>query len=480
MRTYVVACGVAIVLQLPGSNVTHAQTARALSRTVAPRLLTTSEVATKATPATVTILTFDEAGDTLSQGSGFIVRSDGVVVTNWHVIKGAHHAVVILADHEQYERVALVEADSNVDVALLRIPGDSLPVLETRSAIPEVGSHVVAIGSPLGFSRTVSEGIVAATRVIAGRQLVQISAPISAGSSGGAVLDGTGRVFAITTSTIEGGQALNFAVPVRYAVGLLATATGTKPFPAATPEQSRSSSTAMLDDPARTDKPSPVILGAYKAIETIRDANGAPRALLLGYLVAGEHVGWLSQWWQNPDSTRDPMRVYNVAAFRTNAAGSVALSVGGQTYDGYQTDKGFALKSALTIADTSRTLDLRGYRYEIPLSQTLGIYTVRCHTTYFYGKKAQGAVEWTGELAAAVDDSSNVYVDLWMENSDGGSTAATGRAHLEPDGSFQLVVARNGHWAHLTGTVRAGTLAAQWDDEREHGHFEGTLEADRQ
>jgi S1-C subfamily serine protease len=478
MRTYVAACGVAIVLQLPGSNVAHAQTARALSRPVTPRLLTTSEVAAKATPATVTILTFNEAGDTLSQGSGFIVRSDGVVMTNWHVIKGAHHAVVILADHEQYERVALVDADSNADVALLRIPGDSLPVLETRSAIPEVGSHVVAIGSPLGFSRTVSEGIVAATRVIAGRELVQISAPISAGSSGGAVLDGTGRVFAMTTSTIEGGQALNFAVPIRYAVGLLATATGTKPFPAATREQSQSSST--LDTPIRTDNPSPVILGAYRAIETIRDANGTPRALLLGYLVAGEHVGWLSQWWQNPDSTRDPMRVYNVAAFHTNAAGSVALSAGGQTYDGYQTDKGFAVTSALTIADTARTLDLRGYRYEIPLSQTLGMYTVRCHTTYFHGKTPAGEVEWVGELAAAIDDSSNVYVDLWMQNSDGGSTSATGRTHLDGDGSFQLVVDRNGHSAHLTGTVRAGTLAAHWDDERDHGHFEGTLEADRQ
>ncbi len=474
-----VATGIAIVLHWPTPGVAAAQTARALSRTVAPRVLTTSEVAAKATAATVTILTFDEAGDTLAQGSGFIVRPDGVLVTNWHVINGAHHAVVILADHEQYQRVALVDGDSSADVALLRIPGDSLPVLETRSAIPEVGSHVVAIGSPLGLSRTVSEGIVAATRVIAGRQLVQISAPISPGSSGGAVLDATGRVFAITTSTIEGGQALNFAVPVRYAIGLLATATGTRPFPAATLERPRATG-SILDEAVRTDTPTPIILGTYKAIETIRDANGTPRALLLGYLVAGEHVGWLSQWWQNADSTRDPTRVYNVAAFHTNATGSVALSVGGQTYDGFQTDKGFALKSALMIADTARTLDLRGYRFEIPLSQTLGLYAVTCHTTYYHDKTPSGEVIWTGELAAAIDDSSNVYVDLWMQNSDGGTTSATGRAHLQSDGTFQLIVNRNGHWAHLTGALRAGVVTAQWEDSREYGHFEGALEADRQ
>ena len=76
-------------------------------------------------------------------------------------------------------------------------------------------------GTPLGLSRTVTEGIVSAIRMVSGRELVQISAPISHGSSGAAVIDRTGRAFAIATAAVEDGQQLNFAVPVRYAMGLL-------------------------------------------------------------------------------------------------------------------------------------------------------------------------------------------------------------------------------------------------------------------
>lgn len=184
----------------------------------------TAEVARSTMPATVTILALGEAGDTLTQGSGFVVRSDGVIVTNWHVLHGASRALVVLADHERFSRVSVLDADSAIDIALLKVPGYGLPTVPVRASIPSVGEKVIAIGSPFGLSQTVSEGIVSASRIRNGRELVQITAPISPGSSGGPLLDATGRAFAITTLYLVGGQQLNFAVPVRYAMGLLSDA----------------------------------------------------------------------------------------------------------------------------------------------------------------------------------------------------------------------------------------------------------------
>jgi S1-C subfamily serine protease len=181
----------------------------------------TSQIAAAATPATVTIITLGVSGDTLGLGSGFIVNPSGIIVTNHHVIRGASAAVVILANGERFNRVEAVDGDAAADVAVIKVPGYGLPVLSSSAIVPDVGAKVVAIGSPRGLSQTVSEGIVSARRILDGRELVQISAPISPGSSGGPVLDAQGRVFAIATSQITDGQQLNFAVPVRYALGLV-------------------------------------------------------------------------------------------------------------------------------------------------------------------------------------------------------------------------------------------------------------------
>lgn len=183
--------------------------------------LTTVQVAKLANPSTVTIVTLGSASDTLAVGSGFVVDAQGIVVTNWHVLEGARKAVIELPGGERFEAVRFLAGDSLADLALLKFPGFDLPALTTRTSIPEPGEKVVVIGSPLGLSETVSEGIVSAVRVLDGRQLVQMSAPISPGSSGGPVLDDRGRVFAVATSYLRKGQQLNFAVPIRYALGLL-------------------------------------------------------------------------------------------------------------------------------------------------------------------------------------------------------------------------------------------------------------------
>ena len=186
-----------------------------------PRALTTADIANQATPATATVIALGANGDTISQGSAFVIRADGIVLTNYHVLRGASSAIVTLASHERYARVRVVDADSALDLALLKIPAVDLASLTTRTSVPRAGEKVVAIGSPLGLSSTVSEGIISATRMVDGHELIQITAPISPGSSGGAVLDAEGRVFAVSTSYLQGGQSLNFAVPVKYAMGLL-------------------------------------------------------------------------------------------------------------------------------------------------------------------------------------------------------------------------------------------------------------------
>ena len=163
-----------------------------LAQAAAPRTLETADIATLGTPATVTIIAIARNGDTLSQGSGFVLRSDGVLLTNFHVLRGAGSALVILSTGERFTRVRVLDADSLIDLALLKIPGAGLTALPTRTTTPRVGERVVAIGSPLGLTRTVTDGIVSADRLVERRELIQISAPISPGSSGGAVLDASG------------------------------------------------------------------------------------------------------------------------------------------------------------------------------------------------------------------------------------------------------------------------------------------------
>ena len=107
------------------------------------------------------------------------------------------------------------------DLAVLKIK-EGLPMLTIAMHPPKVGDPVVVIGNPLGFAATVSDGIVSALRADAASQILQISAPIAPGSSGGPVIDAYGQVVGVAVAMIRGGQNLNFAVPGRFAAALLA------------------------------------------------------------------------------------------------------------------------------------------------------------------------------------------------------------------------------------------------------------------
>ncbi len=178
---------------------------------VQPRVLSTEELFQMASPAVILIEIYDEEGHKRGLGSGFAVSSDGSVVTNYHVIRGASRATAKFGDGTFATVAGVVAYDPGHDVAVIKIQGASPPTLKMgNSDSLRVGDHVVAIGSPLGLQNTVSEGIVSALRA----GLVQMSAPISPGSSGGPVLNTAGEVVAVSVATVAAGQNLNFAVPV--------------------------------------------------------------------------------------------------------------------------------------------------------------------------------------------------------------------------------------------------------------------------
>jgi serine protease Do len=155
-------------------------------------------------------------------GTGFVVRADGRIATNHHVIEGAPEATVTIGDKE-YRDVRVVASDAKHDLAVLAIDARDLPVL-TLGDSNEVhpGQEVVAIGHPLGLGNTISDGLVSGVRNLGPElRLLQVSAPISSGSSGGPLLDEQGRVIGISTLVVTKGQNLNFGVPVNYLKDLM-------------------------------------------------------------------------------------------------------------------------------------------------------------------------------------------------------------------------------------------------------------------
>jgi V8-like Glu-specific endopeptidase len=187
---------------------------------------TIPELVEMASPAVVFIGILNAEGEYMGQGSGFVVKPDGFVVTNFHVIDGAQGLIVKMLDGEIYDRVRVVDYDRRRDLAVLKIPAfKELPTVPMGdSSTVKVGEEAVAIGNPQGLEHTVTNGMVSAFRKTEGYRLMQISVPISPGSSGGPLFDLRGNVIGITTSGMQGdAQNLNFAVPIEYVRPLLET-----------------------------------------------------------------------------------------------------------------------------------------------------------------------------------------------------------------------------------------------------------------
>jgi|HubBroStandDraft_6_1064221.scaffolds.fasta_scaffold00030_20 hypothetical protein len=162
----------------------------------------------------ILIETYDDEGRKRELGSGFVVASDGTAITNYHVIRGAYRATVKFSDGTVGSVEGVEVYDQNRDLSVIQVTPAPTTVLEIGDSDKmQVGDKVVAIGSPLGLQNTMSEGIVSALR----NGIIQISAPISHGSSGGAVLDEHGKVIGVSSAGKTQGQNLNFVIPINWA-----------------------------------------------------------------------------------------------------------------------------------------------------------------------------------------------------------------------------------------------------------------------
>jgi serine protease Do len=163
-------------------------------------------------------------GDVRSLGSGFVINSDGHIVTNNHVVDGATEIRVKLADGRELP-AKLIGRDPKTDLALLKIDATGLPVIPLGdSAALRVGEAVMAIGNPFGLEQTVTTGIVSATgRVIGGGpydDFIQTDAAINPGNSGGPLINARGQAVGINTAIVSpsgGSVGIGFAIPIALA-----------------------------------------------------------------------------------------------------------------------------------------------------------------------------------------------------------------------------------------------------------------------
>ncbi len=167
-------------------------------------------------PATVSITTVDNYGLPNSLGSGFCIDSNGTIITNYHVIRSSANAYVTFPERPPRQIQKVLRIDKVNDLAVLKIEGESYPfcVIGNSDSVV-IGEDVCAIGNPQGFSNTVSAGIISGLRREDGRQLLQTTAPISPGSSGGPIFNTSREVIGVAVGTWSNplSQNLNFCVP---------------------------------------------------------------------------------------------------------------------------------------------------------------------------------------------------------------------------------------------------------------------------
>ena len=169
----------------------------------------------KIQPAVVTVVGYNAKGKAIRLGSGFFVNGQGHLITCMDVVSKIVRADVKLPHGGLYPITTVLAADKKADLVKLAvtIPGGTPHYLQVSSNRPVVGEHVLTVGSPLGLEQSVSEGLLSAIRNIRGRgEFLQISAPISPGSSGGPVVNLKGEVIGVATFQVRG-QNINFAAP---------------------------------------------------------------------------------------------------------------------------------------------------------------------------------------------------------------------------------------------------------------------------
>jgi S1-C subfamily serine protease len=209
----------------PGRTITRAEAAAIIKRVVDANArvslsltteLTGVQIYDKASPAVFFIEVYDDDEERIKTGSGFFICESGIAITNYHVIIGGESAKVTLSDGEVIDVLGIYDYCWKNDAAIIQVEGESFPYLEMADSTRLLtGATVYALGSPLGLQASFSRGIVSqALREIEGSRYIQLDAAISYGSSGGALIDTTGRVVGVTSATMTNSQNINLAVHI--------------------------------------------------------------------------------------------------------------------------------------------------------------------------------------------------------------------------------------------------------------------------
>lgn len=171
-------------------------------------------LAEKLSKQVVSITTFDSKAQPIGVGSGVIVSSTGEILTNYHVIEGAYSVSVYTSDKE-YKTSTVLSVDAKRDLALLKVEANNLnAALFGDSTATKMGESIIALGSPLGFSNTLSTGVISnVSRTIEGSEFIQITAPIDHGNSGGGLFNYKGELIGIITAKVDSSANINLAIP---------------------------------------------------------------------------------------------------------------------------------------------------------------------------------------------------------------------------------------------------------------------------
>ncbi len=164
----------------------------------------------------VTVFCYDMDEELTATGSGFVAFDGQTVVTNYHVMKSAYTCKITTNQDVSYEVTGILAFSKERDIAILKLEKDTElePLTFGSSDGLKKGAHILAIGSPLGIKNTVSTGVVSGRPTIDGIEVLQFTAPISEGSSGGALFDEDGNVVGVTFASYVDGQNLNLAIPI--------------------------------------------------------------------------------------------------------------------------------------------------------------------------------------------------------------------------------------------------------------------------
>jgi len=291
-------------------------------------------LAKKARPAVMLLVVSDANGKEIGTGTGFLVSSDGKLITNFHVIKKAARAVAKTEKGGLFPVEGVLASDPKNDLVVLKLgkrkrdafdevfdeerkkkglppePVDLIfPFLPLgKSENIEVGTRIAVIGSPLGLEGTLSEGIVSAVRELRdGTKVLQVTAAISRGSSGSPVINAKGDVVGIASALLRGGQALNFAVPVQCGIHLMA-----KVKPSLAPQPLNQLANAGGEDAIFSDTDWRSLLAAEAAGDYVEMLKRA-KALVARYPDNGDAWGMLGWAFGKLKFTEDAIAAYRQA-----------------------------------------------------------------------------------------------------------------------------------------------------------------------